>query len=95
MRSGSWVDSLVGHVAPLGPDLARLLGDSVLADGFSSEASDRLIEALRPLDDAVAELARRIPRVRQRLAAEREARVWQAEAESRRSAKVLAELGLG
>jgi hypothetical protein len=66
LRSGAWVNALTAHVGPLAGDLAALLGRSAAAVGCVSPASERLVEALRLLDRAALDLARRIPKVRER-----------------------------
>jgi hypothetical protein len=98
LRSGAWVDVLAAHVGPLSADLAVLLGRHPAAAGCVSPESERLVEALKPLDSAVLGLARRIPKVRERrdlivaqpaIEAKRKA-----EAERERRARALARLGL-
>jgi hypothetical protein len=98
LKTGQWVDVLGAHVGPLAGDLAALLGRSAAPAGCVSSASERLVEALRPLDLAVLDLGRRIPKVREHaellasrpaIVAERKAR-WERE----RRAQELARLGL-
>jgi hypothetical protein len=98
LRSGAWVDSLAAHVGPLAGDLAVLLGRCAVSLGCVSAASEQLVEALRLLDRAALDLARKIPKVRERQElvaalpareAERKARL-----ERERRARELARLGL-
>lgn len=98
--SGSWVVALAAWVEPYAGDLAALLGRALPPDHPAlrgdPSASDRVVKALHVLDSAVLDLARRIPKVRQRQAlpsmAEFNAEL-QAKADADRRERALARLG--
>lgn len=98
--SGSWAVALMDWVEPYAGDLAALLARALPPDHPAlrgdPSASDRVVKALRVLDGAVLDLARRIPKLRQRQAlpsmAEFNAEL-QAKADADRRERALARIG--
>jgi len=86
--AGRWVDRLVGHVAPLGGDLAAVLSrgaehrSPVVVSGPALE----LFTALRVVDVAAQDVRRRLPVVRARVRLLREAPARGAQIVARREA---------
>jgi hypothetical protein len=100
--SGSWAVALAKWVLPYSGDLASLLGRALPPDHLglrgNPSASERLERALRTLDGAVLELARRIPKVgqRQRLPSMQEYnRAERERREAERQQRALAKFGVG